>query len=80
MYTYIYVLQCNWITLLYTWNEHNIVRQLYFNFKKSSKPPIEYILYIYIYIYFCLYTLKFENLRGNKQKESIYATEWASNL
>ena len=21
----------NWFTLLYTWNEHNIVNQLYFN-------------------------------------------------
>ena len=29
----------NWITLLYTWNEHNIVNQLYSNIKlkKSLK-------------------------------------------
>ena len=28
----------NWFTLLYTWNYHNIVNQLYFNFKKKRLP------------------------------------------
>ena len=28
----------NWITLLYTWNKHNILNQIYFNkIKKNSK-------------------------------------------
>ena len=27
----------HWITLLYTWNEHNIVSQLYSNIKKLKK-------------------------------------------
>ena len=33
---------CNWITLLYSSNEHNIVNQLYFNLKKMhayNKEP-----------------------------------------
>ena len=27
----------NWITLLYTWNYHNIVNQLYFNIKQKVR-------------------------------------------
>ena len=33
----------NWFTLLYTWNQHNIVNQLYFN-KKSVLNKINYSL------------------------------------
>ena len=31
----------NWFTLLYTWNEHNIVDQLYSNknFKENKEKP-----------------------------------------
>ena len=32
-----YIFMCNWITLLYTWNEHNIINQLYFNKNKNEK-------------------------------------------
>ena len=35
-HTYIYVSVCNWITVLYTWNWHNIVNQLYFDWKKKN--------------------------------------------
>ena len=27
---------CNWITVLYTWNQHTTVNQVYFQFKKIS--------------------------------------------
>ena len=31
-----YNLQKYWTNMLYTWNEHNIVNQLHFNFLKSD--------------------------------------------
>ena len=31
-----------WITLLYTWNQHDIVNQLYFNFKKQKSEKVIY--------------------------------------
>ena len=33
---------CNWVTLLYSSNQHNIVIQLYFNKKFFNKPEIVY--------------------------------------
>ena len=36
VYAYIYI-YINWITLLYTWNYHNIVTQLYSNIKLKSE-------------------------------------------
>ena len=36
---------CNWITLLYSRNEHNIVNQLDFNKIKKKKRTSEILLY-----------------------------------
>ena len=33
---------CDWITLLYTWNQQNIINQLYFNKMKKKKLNIEF--------------------------------------
>ena len=30
----------NWTTLLYTWNKHNIVKQLYSNKRKKNKKSV----------------------------------------
>ena len=37
---------CNWIILLYSRNEHNIVNQLYFNEKKNKKPNFSFRIII----------------------------------
>ena len=37
----------NWITVLYTWNQHHVVNQLYFNKKiKKKKNKFKYVLWI----------------------------------
>ena len=45
MCTYMCVCVYNWVTLLYNRNWHNIVNQLYFNFKKVKKNKNDFHLF-----------------------------------
>ena len=55
-YIYIYVYIYNWIILLYSWNQHNIVNELYFNFlnglKKEAYIYANYVFWLKADLYF----------------------------